>query len=75
MNVPDWLIIVFGILSIASGIHAIRKRYVNTDVAEFEGQAAVRWGYFWIAGGILFILAAIFDIQWLKTAINFFFSN
>ena len=74
MIVPNWLIIAFGVLSVVSGIRAIRNRYVNTDVAEFEGSSAERWGYFWIMLGILFIVAAVFDIRWMKAAINFFFS-
>jgi len=75
MSIASWFIILFGVISIISGVRAIRKRYVNTDVDEYRGTSAVRWGVLWIVLGSLFILGAVFDIQWLRAAINFYFSS
>lgn len=75
MEVPNWMIIVFGLVGIISGLRAIRNRYVNTDVDEYQGESAVRWGVLWIVLGSLFILAAIFEIHWFKALINLFFSS
>jgi hypothetical protein len=75
MTVPDWMIISFGFLSIVCGMRAIRRRYVNTDVDEYKGESAVRWGVMWIILGSSFILAAVFDIKWFKAFINLFFSS
>jgi hypothetical protein len=75
MEASNWMIIVFGLAGIVSGVRAIRKRYVNTDVDEYQGESAVRWGVLWIMLGSLFILAAIFDVRWFKELINLFFSS
>jgi len=75
MRVPEWIMVVFGVVGIYSGVRAIRKREVNTDVAEFKGNSATRLGWLWIAMGILFLLAVLFDIQFLKAAIRIFFES
>ena len=75
MHVPEWIMLLFGIVCIFSGVRAIRKRAVNTDVAEFTGGSAAKLGWLWIVMGIIFLLAVIFDIQFIKAAIQFFFQS
>jgi len=75
MAIPSWAIGLFGVVLIISGLRAIRKGYVYTDVGEYQGGSAVRWGVVWIILGGLFILAAVFDIQWFNSAVHFFFSG
>jgi|APFre7841882630_1041343.scaffolds.fasta_scaffold01428_1 hypothetical protein len=75
MAIPSWAIGLFGVVLILSGLRAIRKRFVYTDVGEYQGGSAIRWGVIWIILGGLFILTAVFDIQWFKSAVHFFFNG
>jgi hypothetical protein len=72
---PRWFILLFGAVSLASGLRAVRKRYVYTDVGEYEGNPAVRWGVFMIILGGAFVLTGVFNPPWLTTAIRLFFEN
>jgi hypothetical protein len=67
--------LVLGAVCVFSGLPAIKKHEVNTDVAEFKGNSAARLGWLWIVMGILFLIAAIFDIGFLKNAIRLFFES
>jgi hypothetical protein len=70
-----WFTLLFGAVSITSGLRAIRKRYVYTDVGEYEGHSAARWGFFMIVLGGAFILAGVVNPPWLTTAIRLFLDN
>jgi hypothetical protein len=70
-----WFALLFGTVGLFSGLRAIRKQYVYTDVNEYRGDSAVRWGYFSIFLGVLFMLAGLFDPPWLKTVMELFFGN
>ncbi|MBI5584436.1 MAG: hypothetical protein HY892_11485 [Deltaproteobacteria bacterium] len=70
-----WFILLFGAVGVISGLRAIRKRTVYTDVGEYRGDTAVRWGAFAIFLGGLFILAGVFDPPWLPAVIRLFLGN
>ena len=76
-NLPDWLVVIFGILLVGAGYHAIRTKQARTD-AEFDdrsGDSATALGWLWLAMGLGFIVAVMFDIGFLKAAIRFFWEN
>lgn len=61
----DGAALIIGAALILSGIRAIRRR--RADVPEpYEGTGAVRLGWLWIGLGVLFIVAVILDISFLK---------
>jgi hypothetical protein len=61
----DGAALIVGAALIITGIRAIRRR--RADVPEpYEGAGAVRLGWLWIGLGVLFILAVIFDVSFLK---------
>lgn len=70
-----WFTLLFGAVGLFSGLRAIRKQYVYTDLGEYRGDSAVRWGYFSILLGVLFILAGLLDPPWLTTVMELFFGN
>lgn len=67
----DWAAVIVGVVLIISGVRAIKRR--QADVPErYEGESAVRLGRLWIAMGMLFLMAAIFDITLLKALFRLF---
>jgi len=70
-----WFVLLFGAVGLFSGLRAIRKRYVYTDVGEYEGESAVRWGVFSIFLGGLFILTGLFNPPWLEKVIRLFLGD
>jgi hypothetical protein len=70
-----WFALLFGAVSLTSGLRAIRKQYVYTDVGEYEGPSAVRWGVFMIVLGGAFFLAGVFNPPWLTTAMRLFLGD
>jgi hypothetical protein len=61
----DGAALIVGTALILSGVRAIRRR--RAVVPEpYEGAVAVRLGWLWIGLGVLFILAVIFDVTFLK---------
>jgi hypothetical protein len=56
---------------IAAGVRAIRRRRVNTPERR-EGGSVVRLGCLWIALGTLFVVAAMFDVGFLKGLFRLF---
>jgi hypothetical protein len=71
MGFLDWAAMIIGIVLIASGVRAIRKRQVRVP-EQYEGERAVRIGWLWIGLGGLFMLAVLFDIKLLKTFFRLF---
>ncbi len=71
MGFQDWAAMILGAGLIIGGARAVRRR--RADVPEPRGGAsAVRLGWLWIGLGIVFALAAIFDIRPLKTLFRLF---
>jgi hypothetical protein len=70
-----WFTLLFGAVGLFSGLRAIRKRYVYTDVGEYREDSAVRWGYFSMILGGLFLLAGLFNPPWLTTVMELFFGH
>jgi hypothetical protein len=70
-----WFVLMLGAVSIASGLRAIRKRYVYTDVGEYEGDSAARLGGFWIILGCALILAGVFNPPWFLPAIRWYLGD
>jgi hypothetical protein len=68
----DWAILIMGLALVFGGYRAIKKRSTNTDVGEYEGDSAVKLGWFWIVLGALFVLSIVFDIGIIKSAAQFF---
>ena len=65
MGFLDGAALIFGAALIISGVRAIRRR--RADIPEsYKGAGAVRLGWLWIGLGVLFILAVIFDVTFLK---------
>lgn len=56
---------------IASGVRAIRKREAHVP-EPYEGESAVRLGWFLIALGALFMLGVMFDISFVKAFFRLF---
>lgn len=71
MDFLGWASLIIGACLILSGMRAIRRRRVNTPEPH-EGKSAVGLGWLWIGLGALFMLAAIFDIAFLKTFFRIF---
>ena len=71
MHFLDWAALILGAGLIASGVRAIRRRRARVP-EEWTGQAAVRLGWVWVALGILFVIAAVFDVDPLKTLFRLF---
>ncbi len=71
MDFLDWAALIIGLGLIASGARAVRRRRANVP-EEDEGESAVRLGGLWIALGTLFVLAALFDISFLKSLFRLF---
>lgn len=71
MDFLEWAALTLGVGLIFSGVRAIRRRraYVPEPC---EGASAVRPGWLWIGLGVLFALAAIFDVRPLKTVFRLF---
>jgi predicted transporter len=67
----NWAALVVGIALIVSGVLVIRRRQANVPEL-YEGKGAVRLGWLWIGLGTLFVLAAIFDIAFLKNLFRLF---
>ncbi|HOW45451.1 MAG TPA: hypothetical protein PK919_09815 [Candidatus Aminicenantes bacterium] len=66
VNLLEWLLLALGAGLSFSGWRAIARRRTRADGSEYEGCAAARLGWFWLALGILLILAAALDIAFLK---------
>ena len=71
MGFLDWAAMILGAGLIASGAQAIRRRRASVP-ERWEGKSAVRLGWLWIGLGLLFVLAAIFDVHALKTLFRLF---
>jgi hypothetical protein len=71
MDFFDWAALIFGAGLIGSGVRAIRRRQANVP-EQYQGEGAVRLGWLWIGLGTLFLLAVIFDIDFLKTLFRLF---
>lgn len=67
----DWAALILGAGLIASGVRAVRRRRASVP-EPWEGASAVRMGWLWIGLGVLFLLAAFFDIRPLKIAFRLF---
>jgi len=67
----DWAALILGAGLIASGVRAVRRRRASVP-EPWEGARAVRLGWLWVGLGVLFVLAAIFDIHPLKTLFRLF---
>ena len=66
VNLLEWLLLALGAALAFSGWRAITRRRTRADGREYEGSAAARLGWLWLALGILLILAAVLDIAFLK---------
>ena len=71
MEYFDWIAIVLGIVLVASGIRAVRRRQAHVP-ERYEGRKAVALGWLWIGLGTLFLAAVIFDISFLKSLFRLF---
>lgn len=71
MDFFDWAALIIGAGLIASGVRAIYRRQANIP-EEYKGEKAVRLGYLWVGLGIMFMLAVIFDIAFLKMLFRLF---
>jgi hypothetical protein len=71
MGFFEWAALVVGAGLIAAGVRAIRRRRVNTPERR-EGGSVVRLGCLWIALGTLFVVAAMFDVGFLKGLFRLF---
>jgi len=71
MGFLDWAALILGAMLIFSGIRAIRRRQANVPEL-WEGDSAVRLGWLWIVLGVLFVLAVVFDIGFLKAFFRLF---
>lgn len=65
----------FGCIMAFGGYRAIKKRSAVSDIGEHEGDSAVKLGWFWVVFGAIIILAVVFDIRIIKSAILFFFES
>jgi len=61
-----WLLLILGGILAFFGWRTIRRRRTRADGREYEGSAAARLGWLWLALGILLILAALTDFALLK---------
>jgi hypothetical protein len=75
MSIIDGFILLFGCVLSFSGYRSIKKRFADTDMGAFEGNSAVNLGWFWLTAGVLCVLAIVFDIKIIKSAILFFLGN
>jgi hypothetical protein len=71
MGFFEWAALVVGAGLISAGVRAIRRRLVNTPERR-EGGRAVRLGWLWIGLGTLFVVAAMFDVGFLKSLFRLF---
>ncbi len=71
MDFFDWAAFIIGAGLIASGVRAIYRRHANIP-EEYKGKKAVHLGYLWIGLGVMFMLAVIFDIAFLKMLFRLF---
>jgi hypothetical protein len=71
MGFLEWAALIIGAGLIVSGTRAIRRQKVQVP-EEYTGNRAVRLGWLWIGLGVLFVLAVIFDISFLKTLFRLF---
>jgi len=71
MHFFDWAALIIGAGLIASGVRAVYRRQANIP-EEYKGRKAVHLGYLWIGLGVMFMLAVIFDIAFLKMLFRLF---
>ena len=71
MGFLDWFALIMGAALIAGGARAIRRRRAYVP-EPYEGERAVGLGWLWIGLGVLFIIAVIFDIAFLKMLFKLF---
>jgi uncharacterized membrane protein YfcA len=62
----EWLLLILGAFLAYTGWRTIVKRRTRAEGREYEGKAAARLGWLWLVIGILLVLAAVFDIGFLK---------
>jgi hypothetical protein len=74
MGFLEWAALIIGAGLIASGIRAIRRRRAYVP-EEYKEDKAIRLGWLWIGLGVLFVLAVIFDISFLKTLFRLFLES
>jgi hypothetical protein len=67
----DWGALIIGLGLIASGARAIHKRQVEVPET-IEGDKATNLGCLWIALGVLFVIAVLFDVKFLKAFFKIF---
>lgn len=71
----EWAFLILGATLAFSGWRAIRNHRTRADGREYEGTPAARLGWLWIILGILFILAAVLDIAFLKSFAKLFLES
>jgi len=62
----EWALLILGIMLTLGGWRAIIKRHTRAEGRDYEGKAAARLGWLWLIVGVLLILAAVSDINFLK---------
>lgn len=60
------LLLALGAVMMFSGWRTIVRRRTRTQYGNHTGKAAARLGWFWLALGLLILLAALTDIPLLK---------
>jgi hypothetical protein len=66
MNNTDWIMLAFGAASLAGGIITIRRPKTDSTAA---------LGWVWLAIGVLFLVGVVFDLRFLKVAVELFFGG
>jgi hypothetical protein len=67
----EWAALIMGAWMIFGGVRAVRRQ--RAEVPELiEGRKAANLGWLWIVMGVLFVLAAFFDVPFLKTIFKAF---